>query len=154
MHKLRINGRTQPVIASPETPVLWVLRDELDMTGTRFGCGLGLCGACTIHLNGEAVRSCCISVSAVENNEITTVEAMGASDIGREIQKAWLEHEVPQCGYCQSGQMMSAMALLMKNSQPSDQDIDHAMNGNICRCGTYIQIREAIHAAAAALRKS
>ena len=143
-----VNGKRVQVDASPDTPLLWVLRDHLHMTGTKFGCGIAQCGACTVHINGVATRSCVTPVSAVAGKKVTTIEAVGASSVGKAVQKAWLEVDVPQCGDCQSGQIMSATALLANNKTPSDADIDAAMSGNICRCGTYNQIRAAIHAAA------
>jgi len=146
MIKLTINGRTRQVDVEPDMPLLWVLRDELDMKGTKFGCGLGQCGACTVHVNGEATRSCVMPVSAVAGKKITTIEGLSRNGT-HPVQKAWIEHQVPQCGYCQSGQMMAAAALLAKNHNPSDADINAAMT-NICRCGTYARIRTAIHAAA------
>ena len=148
MTTLRINGQTHTVDVPDDTPLLWVLRDTLGMTGTKFGCGIAQCGACTVHLNGEAVRSCILAVGGLtENMEIKTIE--GISDDGSHpVQQAWVEEQVPQCGYCQSGQIMSAVALLEKNGNPSDSDIDAAMAGNICRCGTYQRIRAAIHDAA------
>ena len=143
---LNVNGKKQTVNVEPTTPVLWVLRDHLDLVGTKYGCGVAQCGACTIHLDGVAVRSCMLPVSGVANKEITTIE--GLSKNGEHpIQKAWLEHDVPQCGYCQAGQIMSAAALLMKNPKPTDGEIESAMNGNICRCGTYLRIKEAIKTA-------
>ncbi len=143
---LNINGKKQTVDVDPNTPMLWVLRDHLDLVGTKFGCGIAQCGACTIHLDGTAIRSCQLPVSAAENAEITTIE--GISDSGdHPVQKAWIEHDVPQCGYCQAGQIMSAVALLKDNPTPSDADIDNAMNGNICRCGTYTRIKAAIKTA-------
>jgi isoquinoline 1-oxidoreductase alpha subunit len=148
MITLTINGKTRSVDATPDTPLLWVLRDNLEMTGTKFGCGIAQCGACTVHVDGAATRSCITPVSAVAAKKITTIEAVGASKVGKAVQQAWLEVDVPQCGYCQSGQIMSAIALLAKNKNPSDADIDAAMSGNICRCGTYSQIRAAIHVAA------
>jgi isoquinoline 1-oxidoreductase subunit alpha len=153
MITLSINGKARPVDAAPDTPLLWVLRDNLGMTGTKFGCGIAQCGACTVHIDGAATRSCVTPVSAVVGKKITTIEAVGASKVGKAVQKAWLEVDVPQCGYCQSGQIMSATALLAKNRNPSDADIDAAMSGNICRCGTYGQIRAAIHAAANMTRR-
>jgi isoquinoline 1-oxidoreductase alpha subunit len=144
---LRINGQTLDVDAQPDTPLLWVLRDHLNMTGTKYGCGMALCGACTVHLDGEAVRSCVLPLQAVEGRSITTIEGL-SQDRSHAVQKAWLEIDVPQCGYCQSGQIMSAVALLQSNPHPSDADIDAAMAGNICRCGTYSRIRQAIHRAA------
>ncbi|MES2797895.1 MAG: (2Fe-2S)-binding protein [Bacteroidota bacterium] len=145
-YTLKINGKTQQVDVDPSTPMLWVLRDHLNMPGTKFGCGMAQCGACTIHLDGNAARSCVLPVSAVGKAAITTIE--GLSENGTHpVQKAWLEHDVAQCGYCQSGQMMSAAALLKENPKPTDEEIDAAMSGNICRCGTYLRIREAIHTA-------
>ena len=152
MISLNVNGRTMKVDAAPDTPILWVLRDALGMTGTKFGCGMALCGACTVHVDGAAIRSCVTPVSAAAGKRITTIEAMSASKAGKAIQAAWIRHDVPQCGYCQSGQIMSATALLAGNAKPSDADIDAAMSGNICRCGTYNQIRAAIHDAAAHLK--
>ncbi|MBU3057384.1 (2Fe-2S)-binding protein [Pseudomonas indica] len=146
-HKLMINGAEVQVDVDPDTPLLWVLRDVLGMTGTKFGCGMALCGACTVHMNGNAIRSCIMPVSALVGAEITTIEAIGETPVGKRVQEAWLAHEVVQCGYCQSGQIMSATALLRTNSNPSDSEIDGAMAGNICRCGTYVRIREAIKAA-------
>ncbi|TDQ19459.1 isoquinoline 1-oxidoreductase alpha subunit [Algoriphagus boseongensis] len=146
LFNLTINGKSQQVDVDPNTPMLWVLRDHLDLVGTKFGCGIAQCGACTIHLDGNAVRSCQLPVSAAEGAKITTIE--GLSEEGdHPVQKAWLEHDVPQCGYCQAGQIMSAAALLAQNPNPSDTDIDNAMNGNICRCGTYTRIKAAIHTA-------
>lgn len=147
MVSLKINGETQSIDADLDTPLLWVLRDHLDLTGTKFGCGEGLCGACTVHLNGDAVRSCQITLEDAEGSEVTTIEAVNskASDA---VQTAWQELQVPQCGYCQSGQIMSATALLTETPSPSAQDIDDAMNGNVCRCATYVRIRKAIHRAA------
>ena len=143
---LNINGKSQQVDVDPSTPMLWVLRDHLDLVGTKFGCGIAQCGACTIHLDGNATRSCQLPVSAVGDSNITTIE--GLSENGdHPVQKAWMEHDVPQCGYCQAGQIMSAAALLAQNPNPSDTDIDNAMNGNICRCGTYTRIKAAIHTA-------
>jgi isoquinoline 1-oxidoreductase alpha subunit len=141
---IKINGVHRTVDVDGDTPLLWVLRDVLGMTGTKFGCGMALCGACTVHVDGVATRSCITQVDSVGTSEITTIEAIGATPAGAKIQKAWLDREVPQCGYCQSGQIMSAAALLASNPQPSDSDIDDAMSGNICRCGTYLRIREAI----------
>jgi isoquinoline 1-oxidoreductase subunit alpha len=146
-YTLKINGKTRQVEADPTTPMLWVLRDHLDMPGTKYGCGMAQCGACTVHLDGNAVRSCSLPVSAVGKAAITTIE--GLSEKGEHpVQKAWLEHDVAQCGYCQSGQIMSAAALLKSNPNPSDADIESFMSGNICRCGTYLRIKEAIKAAA------
>lgn len=146
-YKLSINGKSLNVDVDPNTPMLWVLRDHLDLVGTKFGCGIAQCGACTIHMDGTAVRSCQLPVSAAIDAQITTIE--GISENGdHPVQKAWLEHDVPQCGYCQAGQIMSAVALLKDNPTPSDEDIDNAMNGNICRCGTYTRIKAAIKTAA------
>ncbi|HML28881.1 MAG TPA: (2Fe-2S)-binding protein [Hyphomicrobium sp.] len=150
MVTLKINGQPHEVDVSPETPLLWALRDVLGMTGTKYGCGIAQCGACTVHIDGQAVRSCQLSVGAVGDRQITTIEGVGATDAGARIQKAWLDLEVIQCGYCQSGQIMSAAALLAHKPNPSDDDIDAAMAGNICRCGTYVRIRSAIKKAAAA----
>src|SRR6267154_2532503 len=145
---LTINGKARSVDVDDDTPLLWVLRDVLGMTGTKFGCGMALCGACTVHIDGVASRSCITSIDSIGNSAITTIEAIGATAAGAKIQKAWLDREVVQCGYCQSGQIMSASALLARNPHPSDSDIDGAMSGNICRCGTYVRIREAIKQAA------
>jgi isoquinoline 1-oxidoreductase alpha subunit len=145
---LKVNGNTYSVDVDGDTPLLWVLRDVLAMTGTKFGCGMALCGACTVHIDGIATRSCITPVESVGNSNVTTIEAIGATPAGARIQKAWLDREVVQCGYCQSGQIMSAAALLASNPHPSDSDIDAAMSGNICRCGTYVRIREAIKQAA------
>jgi isoquinoline 1-oxidoreductase alpha subunit len=147
MTKLNVNNRTMDTDAAPDTPLLWVLRDHLGMTGTKFGCGMALCGACTVHLDGAAVRSCVLPLSAVADRAITTIEGLSANR-SHAVQKAWLEIDVPQCGYCQSGQIMSAAALLHRNPNPSDVEIDAAMSGNLCRCGTYPRIRKAIHRAA------
>jgi len=152
MIALDVNGKTIEVDADPDTPLLWVLRDHLGMTGTKFGCGAALCGACTVHVDGRAVRSCVTPVRRAAGTSISTIEGMAASRVGRVVQQAWLKVDVPQCGYCQSGQIMSAVALLEKNPSPTDADIDSAMSRNLCRCGTYNQIREAIHEAAAALK--
>ena len=152
MVTLNVNGKARSVDADPSTPLLWVLRDTLGLTGTKFGCGMALCGACTIHLDGESVRSCATPASAAVGKKIVTIEAIGATPIGRNVQAAWTELDVPQCGYCQSGQIMSAAALLGGKASPTDADIDGAMGGNICRCGTYPRIRAAIHAAAASRR--
>jgi isoquinoline 1-oxidoreductase subunit alpha len=145
---LKINGTNRSVDVDGDTPLLWVLRDVLGMTGTKFGCGVALCGACTVHLDGAATRSCITSVDSVGNSAITTIEAVGSTAAGAKIQKAWLEREVVQCGYCQSGQIMSASALLASTPHPTDAAIDDAMSGNICRCGTYVRIRDAIKHAA------
>ena len=147
-YKLKINGKTHSVDVDDDTPLLWVLRDVLGMTGTKFGCGMALCGACTVHIDGVAMRSCVTPVDSIGTSEITTIEAIGATAAGAKVQKAWLEKEVVQCGYCQSGQIMSAAALLANNPKPTDADINDAMSGNICRCGTYVRIREAIKQAA------
>lgn len=144
---LSINGEKQKVDVDPSTPLLWVLRDHLNLVGTKYGCGIAQCGACTVHLNGNAVRSCQLPVQSIGENKITTIE--GLSDKGdHPVQKAWLEHDVPQCGYCQAGQIMSAAALLKSNPDPSDEDIENAMSGNLCRCGTYVRIKKAIKTAA------
>ena len=148
MASLTINGKTREVNADPSTPLLWVIRDSLGMTGTKFGCGAQLCGACTVHLDGKPVRSCGTPLSAAAGKKITTIEAIGATPTGKKVQQAWAALDVPQCGYCQSGQIMSATALLAAKPNPSDADIDAAMAGNICRCGTYPRIRAAIHKAA------
>ena len=148
MISLTVNGKTKRVDVDPNTPLLWVLRDSLDMPGTKFGCGAQLCGACTVHLDGKPVRSCGTPVSAAAGKKVTTIEGVGAIAAGKKVQAAWAELDVPQCGYCQSGQIMSATALLAANPKPSDADIDAAMEGNICRCGTYPRIRAAIHKAA------
>ena len=153
MISLSINGKTKRVDVDPSTPLLWVLRDSLGMMGTKFGCGAALCGACTVHLNGQAIRSCTTAVSDAAGKKITTIEAMSANPVGKAVQAAWVKHDVPQCGYCQSGQIISATALLAKNRRPSDADIDAAMSGNVCRCGTYNQIRAAINDAAASMSK-
>ena len=145
---LTINGEAKSVDVSDDMPLLWVLRDVLGMTGTKFGCGIAQCGACTVHLDGKAVRSCVLPISAVGARAVTTIEAVGNTPAGARVQKAWLELEVVQCGYCQSGQIMSASALLTATPAPGDADIDAAMAGNICRCGTYVRIREAIKRAA------
>jgi len=145
---LNINGKSMNVDVADDTPLLWVLRDTLNMTGTKFGCGMALCGACTVHLNGTAIRSCLTPVSAAAGQKVTTIEEMSNTKVGRAIQAAWVKHDVPQCGYCQSGQIMSASALLASKPKPTDADIDAAMSGNICRCGTYNQIKAAIKDAA------
>src|ERR1700741_1025934 len=147
---IKVNGNTHSVEVESDTPLLWVLRDVLGMTGTKFGCGQALCGACTVHIDGVAARSCITSIDSVGTSKITTIEAIGATPAGAKIQKAWLDREVVQCGYCQSGQIMSAAALLAGNPHPTDADIDDAMAGNICRCGTYVRIRDAIKQAASA----
>jgi isoquinoline 1-oxidoreductase alpha subunit len=145
---IKVNGVPHSVDVDDDTPMLWVLRDVLGMTGTKFGCGMALCGACTVHLDGKPVRSCITPISAAAGKRITTIEAIGATAAGKKIQQAWIELEVPQCGYCQSGQIMSATALLAAKPNPTDSDIDAAMSGNICRCGTYVRIREGIKHAA------
>ena len=145
---LTVNGRKVTAEADPATPLLWVLRDTLGLTGTKFGCGASLCGACTVHLDGRAIRSCVTPVSAVAGKAITTIEAIGDAPAGKKVQEAWVALDVPQCGYCQSGQVMSASALLASNAHPTDADIDAAMAGNICRCGTYERVRAAIKQAA------
>ncbi|CAB3807410.1 Isoquinoline 1-oxidoreductase subunit alpha [Paraburkholderia caffeinitolerans] len=152
MTKLNVNGADHAVDAPPDTPLLWVLRDTLHLTGTKFGCGMGLCGACTVHLDGVAVRSCQLPLGAVAGKRIKTIEGLGKPEALHAVQAAWRDEDVPQCGYCQSGQIMSAAALLATNHNPSDSDIDAAMAGNLCRCGTYDRIRRAIHRAAVALR--
>ena len=150
--KLNVNGRDQDTDAATDTPLLWVLRDHLGMTGTKYGCGMALCGACTVHLDGVAVRSCVTPLAAAEGRRITTIEGL-SGDRSHAVQQAWIELDVPQCGYCQSGQIMSAAALLARNPSPTDAEIDAAMSGNICRCGTYPRIRKAIHRAAELARK-
>ncbi len=152
MLSLSINGKTRNVDAAPDTPLLWVLRDSLHLTGTKFGCGIAQCGACTVHLDGQPVRSCSTPVSAAAGKKVTTIEGIGTTRVGKAVQAAWILHDVPQCGYCQSGQIMSASALLANNHAPSDADIDAAMSGNICRCGTYNQIRAAIKDASAGVK--
>ena len=146
---VKINGRTHSVDVDGDTPLLWVLRDVLGMTGMKFGCGMALCGACTVHIDGAPTRSCITTIDSIGKSQVTTIEAIGNTPAGAKIQKAWLDQEVVQCGYCQSGQIMSATALLASNPHPTDSDIDDAMSGNICRCGTYVRIREAIKLAAA-----
>lgn len=152
MIAFELNSEPVEVAADPQMPLLWILRENLELTGTKFGCGMALCGACTVHLNGAPIRSCVTPVAAVAGQRITTIEGL-AGDTLHPVQRAWLELDVPQCGYCQSGQIMSAAALLARHSNPSDADIDSAMAGNICRCGTYDRIRQAIHRAAALLRE-
>lgn len=153
MIQLTVNGKPASIDADPNQPLLWALREELQLTGTKFGCGMALCGACTVHLDGQPVRSCSTPLSAAAGRKITTIEGVGTSKTGRAVQHAWVKIDVPQCGYCQSGQIMSACALLAAKKSPSDADIDQAMSGNICRCGTYNQIRAAIHEAAGTLAK-
>lgn len=152
MATLTVNGKKMPVEADPDTPLLWVLRDHLDLTGTKYGCGMALCGACTVHVNGEATRSCTTPLSAVAGKRITTIEAIAHTKEGKAVQEAWVANEVPQCGYCQSGQIMSAAALLAKTKRPTDAEIDEAMGGNVCRCGTYNRIRLAIRQASRGLK--
>ena len=151
--QINVNGKTVDVKAEADTPLLWVIRDEIGLTGTKFGCGAGLCGACTVQLDGVAIRSCLTPVSVAAGKKITTIESLSANNT-HPLQKAWIAHDVPQCGYCQSGQLMSAAALLKTNKNPSDADIDTAMSGNICRCGTYGRIKAAIHTAATEMRKA
>ncbi|MEY4376922.1 MAG: hypothetical protein RJB26_1472 [Pseudomonadota bacterium] len=146
--KLQVNGTTHEVDAPADMPLLWAIRDLLNLTGTKFGCGMAQCGACTIHLDGAPVRACVTPVAAAEGKAVTTIEAIAATELGQRIQAAWVAEDVPQCGYCQSGQIMSAVALLKEHPQPTDADIDTAMDGNLCRCGTYNRIRRAIHRAA------
>jgi len=146
--RFNVNGKSVDVSAEADTPLLWVIRDEIGLTGTKFGCGQALCGACTVHLDGVPVRSCQTPVSAVEGKSVSTIESMASTDIGKKVQAAWIALDVPQCGYCQSGQIMSAVALLKSTPKPTDADIDNAMSGNICRCGTYPRIRAAIQMAA------
>jgi len=148
-----VNGKAVSIDAEDDMPLLWALREQLQLTGTKFGCGMALCGACTVHLDGEPVRSCTTPVSAAAGKKVTTIEGIGDTPAGRAVQAAWVRHDVPQCGYCQSGQIMSASALLAGKKTPSDADIDSAMSGNICRCGTYNEIRAAVKDAAAALAK-
>ena len=152
MLNLTVNGRPASVDAEPDMPLLWAIREDLQLTGTKFGCGMALCGACTVHIDGQAVRSCTTPMSAAAGKRVTTIEFMGNTAAGKAVQAAWVKHDVPQCGYCQSGQIMSATALLASNGTPSDADIDNAMSGNICRCGTYNQIKAAIKDAAVALK--
>ena len=147
MARLHVNGAEYETDAEPETPLLWVLRDEIGLTGTKFGCGIAQCGACTVHLDGRPVRSCTTPVSAAAGRKVTTIEGL-SPDRSHPVQRAWIEHTVPQCGYCQSGQIMAAAALLARTSDPTDSEIDEAMAGNLCRCGTYSSIRKAIHRAA------
>ncbi|OYU86062.1 MAG: isoquinoline 1-oxidoreductase [Bradyrhizobiaceae bacterium PARB1] len=147
---LKINGESRQIDVAPDTPLLWAIRDGAGLTGTKYGCGVAQCGACTVYLDGQPVRSCSMPVSAVGSGEVTTIEGLNSRE-GKAVQTAWVAHDVPQCGYCQSGQVMSAAALLNLNPKPSDEDIDLAMNGNICRCATYVRIRAAIHSAAKSL---
>jgi isoquinoline 1-oxidoreductase alpha subunit len=152
MPTLIVNGKKMPVDADPDTPLLWVLRDHLDMTGTKYGCGMALCGACTVHVNGQATRSCSTPLSSVAGKRITTIEAIGQTKEGKAVQDAWVANDVPQCGYCQSGQIMSAAALLSTVKRPTDAEIDDAMRGNVCRCGTYNRIRLAVKQASRTLK--
>ena len=152
MITLTVNGKKMPVDADPDTPLLWVLRDHLNMTGTKYGCGMALCGACTVHVNGQATRSCSTSLSSVANKKITTIEGLAQIKEGKAVQDAWVANDVPQCGYCQSGQIMSAAALLAKVKRPTDAEIDEAMRGNVCRCGTYNRIRAAVRQASKGLK--
>jgi isoquinoline 1-oxidoreductase subunit alpha len=147
-YTINVNGKPREVDVADDTPLLWVLRDELELKGSKFGCGMGLCGACTVHINGNAARSCVTPISAVKDAKITTVEAVGETAVGKKVQDAWLALDVMQCGYCQAGQIMSATALLTKTPKPTDKDIDDAMSGNLCRCATYVRIRKAIKQAA------
>jgi len=149
MARLTINGKTYELDVDPATPLLWAIREQAGLTGTKYGCGIAQCGACTVHVDGEAVRSCVVPVSAVQGKQITTIEGLAAGGALTKVQQAWIEHDVPQCGYCQSGMLMAAAALLQRKPKPSDADIDAALT-NICRCGTFQQVREAIHAAAKA----
>ncbi len=148
MTKFNLNGKPVQVTAEADMPLLWVIRDELGMTGTKFGCGKALCGACTVHVDGQPTRSCSTPLSAVAGKKVATIESVGATDVGKRIQAAWIQHDVPQCGYCQSGQIMSACALLKNKPKPSDADIDAAMSGNLCHCGTYTRIKAAVRTAA------
>lgn len=147
-YKLTVNGQPKEVTADPSTPLLWVLREELKMTGTKYGCGIAACGACTVHVGGQAARSCVLPVSLVNDRPIVTIEAMAEDPVGRVVQNAWVDEDVVQCGYCQSGQIMSAVALLKSTPKPTDKDIEESMGGNLCRCGTYVRIRQAIKTAA------
>lgn len=147
-YELTVNGQKRSVTADPGTPLLWVLRDDLKMTGTKYGCGIAACGACTVHVGGVATRSCVVPVSLIGDRSIVTIEAISQDPVGRAVQDAWVSHDVVQCGYCQSGQIMSAVALLKSNRKPTDKNIEESMGGNICRCGTYVRIREAIKMAA------
>ena len=149
--RFKINGKPVEAQAEPDTPLLWVIRDEIGLTGTKFGCGAQLCGACTVHVDGVPVRSCGTQVSQVAGKSVATIESLSRNN-SHPLQKAWIAHDVPQCGYCQSGQLMSAAALLSKNKKPSDEEIDTAMSGNLCRCGTYVRVRAAIKTAAAEIR--
>ena len=152
MVTLQVNGKTMEVEVSPDTPLLWVIRENLEMTGTKFGCGIAQCGACTVHLDGSPVRSCSLPVSVAQGRSITTIEGLADGNTLHPVQQAWIDHQVPQCGYCQSGQIMSAAALLARNANPSDAEIDGAMSGNICRCGMYSRIKDAIKTAASGVQ--
>ena len=152
MLRLNVNGKDHEVDVPADTPLLWVLRDELKLVGTKFGCGMAQCGACTVHMNGTPIRSCSVPASAIAGQKITTIEGLATGNALTAVQKAWMEHDVAQCGYCQAGQIMSATALLAQNPDPSDDDIDNFMSGNICRCGTYVRIRKAIKSAAAEMK--
>lgn len=152
MVRLKLNGKETTISAASDTPLLWAIRDAADLTGTKYGCGIAACGACTVHLDGQPVRACVTPLSVAEGREVVTIEGLPSSKAGKAVQDAWRKLDVVQCGYCQSGQMMSAAALLDKNKRPTDADIDAAMSGNLCRCATYVRIRAAIHAAAASLR--
>ena len=152
MITLTVNGKRMPVDADPDTPLLWVLRDHLNLTGTKYGCGMALCGACTVHVNGQPTRSCITSLSQAAGKRITTIEAIGQTKEGKAVQDAWVANDVPQCGYCQSGQVMSAVALLVNVQRPTDAEIDEAMGGNVCRCGTYNRIRLAVRQASRNLK--
>jgi isoquinoline 1-oxidoreductase subunit alpha len=154
MTTLTLNGKTVEVDADPSTPLLWALRDNLGMTGTKFGCGMAACGACTVHINGAATRSCVMPISATAGSKINTIESMADDKVGKAVLASWLKHDVAQCGYCQNGQVMSAVGLLRSKPRPTDADIDQAMAGNVCRCGTYQRIRAAIHDAARAIAKA
>jgi isoquinoline 1-oxidoreductase alpha subunit len=151
-YQLTVNGQKMEATADPTTPLLWVLREHLKLTGTKYGCGIGACGACTVHLGGAAVRSCGLPIALVEGRPIVTIEAMAQDPVGRKVQEAWVEHDVVQCGYCQSGQIMTAVAFLRQTPHPSGADIERSMGANLCRCGTYVRIREAIQAAAQQIR--
>jgi len=153
MTSLNINGKIHQVDADPSTPILWALRDDIGMTGTKFGCGIAACGACTVHIDGQPTRSCITPISSASGKKITTIEAMQNDRVGKAVQAAWIKHDVAQCGYCQSGQIMSATGLLKQKRKPSDEDIDAAMAGNVCRCGTYQRVRSAIHHASTLVRK-
>ena len=154
MARLTINGKTLEVNVDPATPLLWAIREQVGLTGTKYGCGITQCGSCTVHIDGQAVRSCGTTVAAAVGKQITTIEGLAVNGVLHKVQKAWVDHEVPQCGYCQSGQIMSAAALLKTNPNPADDDINRAMSGNICRCGTYPRIRQAIHRAAELVKSS